>query len=154
MTDGSYGQLREASAALPTDVDEDAVATVDGRRVAKSLPVWLRLSNLVLPRSRWVRIRYRSSFFDDPVRPLVKFETAERRVVIEVMNGPVLGTGEWIGPVPPGIMAISVSPVQRLGPFDFTIDGISTLPKWEFFRNAAVSFAHHNLRLGSTATPI
>lgn len=154
MTDGSYGQLREASAALPTDVDEDAVATVDGRRVAKSLPVWLRLSNLVLPRSRWVRIRYRSSFFDDPVRPLVKFETAERRVVIEVMNGPVLGTGEWIGPVPPGIMAISVSPVQRLGPFDFAIDGISPLPKWASFRNAAVSFAHHNLRLGSTATPI
>ena len=49
---------------------------------------------------RRVRVRYRSSFFDDPVRPLIRFETADGRIIVHPMNGAVPGCGEWSGRIP------------------------------------------------------
>jgi hypothetical protein len=59
------------------ELDREA-AVIGGGTVARSLPVWLRVSPVAaFPSRRWVRVRYRSSFFDDVARPLIRFETAD-----------------------------------------------------------------------------
>jgi hypothetical protein len=64
-------------AEVSLELDQEAVALIGGRTVARSLPVWLLVSpNGAFPSRRWVRVRYRSSVFDDVARPLIRFETA------------------------------------------------------------------------------
>src|SRR6266852_7411265 len=112
-------------ARVSLELDQEAVAVIGGRTMARSLLVWLRVSPTVaFPSRRWVRVRYRSSFFDDVARPLMRFETADGRTLIEPMNGPILGTGEWNGWVPDQTVTVSINPVGRLGPFDFAIESV------------------------------
>jgi O-antigen biosynthesis protein len=97
---------------------------------ATSNSVWLRVEPVgLLVRHRWVRLRYSSSFFDDPVRPLIRFETAARETHIQAMNGPVLGSAEWIGRVPDNTVAIAISPCRRPGPFDFRLDDVAPVSR-------------------------
>jgi GT2 family glycosyltransferase len=69
---------------------------------------------------------------------LIRFETADGRILIEPMNGPVLGTGEWIGVVPKETVAVSISPVDRLGPFEFALESVEALPPWHLAHRTAV----------------
>src|SRR3954454_17490044 len=86
---------------------------------------WLVVSNPdMFTRHRWVRLRYSSSFMDEPVRPLIRFTTATGEVFIEPMNGPILGSAEWLGHVPDQTDEIAVSPSRRIGPFNFRIDSV------------------------------
>jgi O-antigen biosynthesis protein len=119
--------------------DQEAVAVIDGRTVARSLPVWLHVSpEAAFPRARWVRLRYRSSFFDDATRPLIRIETSDGRTLIEPMNGPILGSGEWIGYVPAKTVMVSINPVGRLGPFTFAIEDVEPLSRRQvLFRSVA-----------------
>jgi O-antigen biosynthesis protein len=143
------------STALRLERDTDAVAVIGDRTVARALPVWLRVApTAAFPSRRWVRVRYRSSFFDDPVRPLIRFETADGRTVVEPMNGAILGIGEWTGPVPDKTMAVSISPVARLGPFDFAIDSVDLVPRRQLLWNAVDFALGRTLRLGAATTPI
>src|ERR1700730_19237949 len=85
-------------AKVSLELDQERVALIGGRTVARSLPVWLRvMPTAAFSSRRWVRVRYRSSFFDDVARPLIRFETADGRTLVESMNGPILGTGERTG---------------------------------------------------------
>jgi len=103
--------------------------------VASSNEPWLRVvPTNAFARRRWVRVRYSSSYFDDPVRPMIRFDTVHERPFIQFMNGPVLGTGEWMGRVPENTTAISISPVNRPGIFDFQLDAIKGVTRRDLIR--------------------
>jgi GT2 family glycosyltransferase len=126
------------SGKVSLEPDQESVALIDGRTVARSLPVWLDVSPAAaFPGRRWVRVRYRSSFFDDVARPLIRFETADGRTLIEPMNGAILGTGEWTGWVPDKTVRVSINPVARLGWFDFAIESVEIVSRWRELRRAA-----------------
>ena len=111
-------------------VPEQGTGVVDGQTVAVSAPAWLRVEPLPeFVRHKWVRVRYSSSFFDEPVRPLIRFVTNKGDSIIQPMNGPVLGSAEWIGRVPDGTVAAAISPAGRAGPFAFRLDGITAVPQ-------------------------
>jgi GT2 family glycosyltransferase len=104
---------------------ERDVELVDGRMVARSTEPWLRLVPVAaLTRHRWVRIRYRTSFFDEPTRPLIRFRGKDGSFTQQPMNGPVLGAAEWVGHVPVGTVSVSITPTNRAGPFEFQVEWI------------------------------
>ena len=109
---------------------ETEVDIADGQTVATSSEPWFRVAPVrSLSRRRWVRLRYSSSYFDDPVRPIIRFDTVQGRRLFQFMNRPVLGTGEWIGRIPDRTTAISISPTNRLGPFAFQLLSVETLSR-------------------------
>jgi GT2 family glycosyltransferase len=94
---------------------------------------WLATTNkpwlVVYPREaitrhRWVRLKYSSSFMDEPVRPLIRFTTIDGEVFVEPMNGTTLGSAEWLGRVPDHTIETAISPSRRIGPFNFRIDWV------------------------------
>jgi O-antigen biosynthesis protein len=122
-------------------IPESGIERVDGETVASSLPVWLRIEPLAeLARCRWVRLRYSSSFFDEPVRPLIRFVSEEGQSITLPMNGPVLGTAEWIGRIPENTAAALISPVRRTGAFNFRLESISSVSRVELIRRGLRSF--------------
>jgi GT2 family glycosyltransferase len=100
------------------------------RTVAAAGPVWLRIEPIgKLAGYKWVRLRYSASFFDDPVRPLIRFVTAAGEIIVLPMNGPVLGSAEWVGRIPDNTVTAAISPVGRPGPFAFRLDGVAAVPR-------------------------
>jgi O-antigen biosynthesis protein len=133
-----YNPDETVVAALSFELDPESVELVDGRTVARSLPVWLRLGPMAaLPKGRWVRICYRTSFFDAVTRPLIRFDTSDGHSFTELMNGAILGRGAWIGYVPAKTVTVSINPVARLGPFAFVVDSIEPLSHGEVLRRTA-----------------
>lgn len=106
--------------------------------VSTSATPWLRVTppDSIASR-RFVRIRYAASLLDDPVRPLIRFRTVSREQ-IEIMNGAVCGCAEWIGRVPDGTLEVSISPVDRPGPFGFRIERIEGLSRAGLLLRAAI----------------
>ena len=93
-------------------------------------PVWLRIEPVhLLARHRWIKLRYSSGFFDESVRPLIRFETRAGDTIIQAMNGPVLGSAEWIGRVPDNTVAVTISPSRRAAPSSFRIDDIAPVSR-------------------------
>jgi O-antigen biosynthesis protein len=91
---------------------------------------WLRVEPAeLIARHRWIRLRYSASFFDDPVRPLIRFKTRSGAVFVQAMNGPVLGSAEWMGRVPDDTVSVAISPGPRGTPSTFRIDGVSPLSR-------------------------
>jgi hypothetical protein len=152
---------------------EEGVELRDGQTVATKLPVWLRLEpSKLIARRRWVRLRYSSSMFDEPIRPLIRFTNAAGEQFVEAMNGPILGSAEWIGRVPDRTVSIQISPSRRLGPFSFRLDsigavsrlsllrsGIARDPLWVYWaaRSRVVNSrreAWQALKFGAAATPL
>ena len=97
----------------------------DGRFLATGSDPWLRLTGLDLDRftGRLVEIVYRSSLFDEPVRPVLRFSHATG-ALDHVCAGPVAGAAIWTGRVPADADGISISPTDRPGPFDFAIESL------------------------------
>jgi O-antigen biosynthesis protein len=109
---------------------ETGVEIKEGVAHAVSLPFWLRLEPAKrLCKCRWIRIRYSSGFFDEPVRPLIRFDTRSGNSFVQPMNGAILGSAEWIGRVPNETVSIAISPGRRLGPFSFRIDRVDVLSR-------------------------
>jgi O-antigen biosynthesis protein len=124
-------------AATSLKPDPDSVEMIDGRTVARSLPVWLRMASVTaVPKGRWVRLCYRTSFFDDVTRPLIRFDTSDGRSFTEPMSGAILGRGTWIGYVPAKTVTISINPVARLGPFAFVIESLEPVSHWQVLRRS------------------
>ncbi len=122
--------MRAASLSETVLVPDAGIAVVDGGTVASACPAWLRLEPVAaLARRRWIRLRYSASFFDEPVRPLIRFTTAKGETITQPMNGPVLGTAEWIGRVPDGTVRAAISPVARTGPFAFRLDEVAAIAR-------------------------
>jgi GT2 family glycosyltransferase len=107
----------------------------DRRPRANADQVWLRAVSVdEFSRHRWIRLRYSASYFDDPVRPLIRFTTAKDRDFVHVMNGPVLGSGEWIGRVPNDTIAVAVSPRRLPAPFAFRLESIEPVRRQDLVR--------------------
>ena len=105
----------------------EAAAEPDG--VARDA-TWLRVEPVeLIARHRWIRLRYSASFFDDPVRPLIRFMTRTGAAFVQAMNGPVLGSAEWTGRVPDGTVKVAISPGRGGAPSTFRIDGVSPLSR-------------------------
>ena len=91
---------------------------------------WLRVEPVgLIARHRWIRLRYSASFFDDPVRPLIRFKTRSGAVFVQAMNGPVLGSAEWMGRVPDDTVKVAISPGRGGTPSTFRIDSVSPLSR-------------------------
>lgn len=119
---------------------ESGVELIDGVTHAVSLPFWLRVEPArALAKRKWVKIRYSSSFFDEPVRPLIRFVTSSGKVFVQPMNGAILGSAEWIGRVPDNTISVSISPGRRLGPFSFRIDDTPWLSRRRLLRGGFFS---------------
>lgn len=119
---------------------EAGVEIIDGITHAVSLPFWLRVEPArALAKRKWVKIRYSSSFFDEPVRPLIRFVTNSGKIFVQPMNGAILGSAEWIGRVPDNTVSISISPGRRLGPFSFRIEDTPWLSRRRLLRGGFFS---------------
>jgi hypothetical protein len=110
--------------------------------------------------------------FDEPVRPLIRFTTAAGEKLVEAMNGPILGSAEWIGRVPNHTLSVEFSPCRRHGPFSFRLDSVAAVSRFSLLRRgifrdplwipwAARSWvlksrreAWQALKFGAAATPI
>jgi O-antigen biosynthesis protein len=91
---------------------------------------WLRIEPVeLIARHRWIRLRYSASFFDDPVRPLIRFKTRSGAAFVQAMNGPVLGSAEWMGRVPDDTVNVAISPGRGGNPSTFRIDDVSPLSR-------------------------
>jgi O-antigen biosynthesis protein len=91
---------------------------------------WLRVEPVeLIARHRWIRLRYSASFFEDPVRPLIRFETRSGAAFVQAMNGPVLGSAEWTGRVPDDTVKVAISPGRGGAPSTFRIDGVTPLSR-------------------------
>jgi O-antigen biosynthesis protein len=89
---------------------------------------WLRVEPVeLIARHRWIRLHYSASFFDDAVRPLIRFKTRTGAAFVQAMNGPVLGSAEWMGRVPEDTVKVAISPGR--GGTAFRIDGVSPLSR-------------------------
>lgn len=116
--------------------EQEGVLSADGKWTAVALPAWLRLEPIdLIKRFRWVRLSYSSGFFDEPIRPLIRFVTAQGKVIVQPMNGAAFGSAEWVGRVPNNVVSASISPVRRLGPFSFRIDKVEPLSRRDLVRN-------------------
>ncbi len=101
-------------------VPETGIEISGERTVASADQAWLRIEPIAdLARHKWIELRYSSSLFDEPVRPLIRFVTARGDTITQPMNGAVLGSAQWIGRIPDNVVSASISPVQRAGRFTF-----------------------------------
>ena len=132
--------MKVVSVKVPPAVRLIPDASTDPKGDAAALhAVWLRVEPVHLfARHRWVRLRYSSSFFDDPVRPLIRFETHAGETYIQAMNGPVLGSAEWIGRVPHDTVDIAISPCRRAERFDFRLDSVAPVSRLTLLRRGMV----------------
>jgi len=104
---------------------EKGIDLAGGSTVALSADAWLKIVPIsALAGLRWVRLRYSLSFFDDPVRPMIRFITSEGRQFLQQMNGPVVGSGEWVGRIPDKAISVSISPIKCPGRFEFRLDRV------------------------------
>lgn len=119
----------------------------DGWTIATSATPWLRLESVVaLRRARWLEIRYRTSFFDDPVRPLIRFTDIDGGEIRSLMAAPVAGRATWTGPVPKNTAAIHISPVNREGIFSFQVETVRPVRSADVLARAAAQNPRAALR--------
>ena len=119
------GRSATAATAIRLIPDHLAIVPIDAAATR-----WLRVEPAhLIARHRWIRLRYSSSFFEDPIRPLIRFVTRTGAVFIQAMNGPVLGSAEWTGRVPDKTMAIAISPGRGGGPMGFRIDRVTPVSR-------------------------
>lgn len=124
---------------------------------ALSAEPWLRLeTNAERLTGRWIEITYDLGLTDRATRPILRFVTA-LGVQEEFIPAASLGRGIWRGRAPRGCQSISISPVDRRGPFSFRIVALRVLslpsviafgvrkPKW-------LLFSLHCFILGDFAT--
>ena len=104
---------------------------------AASNEPWLQLENIedLIPGSI-VRIRYSSNFFDDPVRPILRFWQGEDKYQDNIMPSPYSGAGLWVGRIPHGVTTVWISPTAQAGLFDFLIEAIEAV-SWAFMARKA-----------------
>ncbi|PNG25651.1 glycosyltransferase family 2 protein [Methylocella silvestris] len=88
----------------------------------------------LVPPSGWFRLRYRLSFFDRPVRPIISFRRGGAEIGWRLLPGPVLGRGEGLLTAPAGTTAVWISPVARAGRFSFVLEAIEPVPAADVLR--------------------
>jgi GT2 family glycosyltransferase len=99
------------------------VEIIEGRAIATSEEPWLRLEDPGAFRpGGFVEIVYRTSVFDDPVRPILRFRLDDGAEIDRFLPGPVAGAAIWVGRVPRGTTDVWISPTRHRGRFDFLVE--------------------------------
>ncbi|MBM3563422.1 MAG: glycosyltransferase [Alphaproteobacteria bacterium] len=116
---------------------------LDGERFfALSQEPWLRVNGLHgMFSGEVVEIRYAASFYDEPVRPILRFWLGKpgENFKENILPGPCEGAGAWIGRVPHETSEIWVSPTNRSGPFNFRILSARPVSRIDALRKAAAA---------------
>jgi O-antigen biosynthesis protein len=125
--------MKRAEARTLRLVEDFEVAT--GRDAVAPDATWLRAEPVeLIARHRWIRLRYSASFFDEPLRPLIRFKTRTGAAFVQAMNGPVLGSAEWLGRVPDDTVKIEISPGRGGTPSTLRIDEVNPLSRIRLLR--------------------
>ena len=120
------------------------IAVENGRMTATTAEPWLRFKSLApFQANRFIEIAYRSSLYDDPVRPVLRFTTASGEVE-RLLPGPVAGAGIWRGAVPRKLQDVLICPAARAGRFDFLVESVRPL---EFLEIGALVWARRPRKL-------
>ncbi len=110
---------------------ERDVEVRDGYFLATSSEPWLQIeTHPNLQPGAFFEIIYRASLWDDPVRPIFRFWTSDGEIIDRLAPGPVAGAGIWVVRIPDRAVRASVSPANRLGPFNFEIESIRLCSPW------------------------
>jgi GT2 family glycosyltransferase len=108
-------------------LEADVLETGTGL-VATTAEPWLRVGpHRALRPGNLVAITYRSSFWDEPVRPVFRFHCGDGTAYNRIAPGAVAGAAIFKTRIPRGTTAISVSPTCRIGRFDFEITAVRRL---------------------------
>ena len=106
---------------------------------AASTEPWLRVEQAsALAPGSIVQIRYSTNYYDEPVRPIVRFWRGGDVYQDHLMPAPYEGTGIWIGRIPIGLSDVWISPAAQNGPFDFVIESITPV-SWRVLLGKALS---------------
>jgi GT2 family glycosyltransferase len=73
-----------------------------------------------VPAGAWLRWRYRTSYLDQLIRPLLCYELPTR-LETDPMAAPLFGEAEWVGQIPGNCRRVFLKPVDRAGPFTFSL---------------------------------
>jgi GT2 family glycosyltransferase len=114
------------------------VSAGDGCFEAASSEPWLKFRSIdAFPPGEFVELRYASSFFDAPVRPLLRFWLGAEAFREHILPAPCEGVGVWIGRVPEERTQIWISPTNRPGRFSFEAIAVRPVPIHEILSRAA-----------------
>jgi len=121
------------------EIERDIRIDRDGPCATSNEP-WLRLSSIEAFRpGGWIEMRYATSLYDDPVRPIFRFWTENGAFKDVLAPAPCEGVGVWIGRAPPNLSALWISPTDQVGRFDFEILSIGPTPLRTALRKALAS---------------
>ena len=139
MTDNEEIAILGGAAGVDLTVARDIVVGDQGP-CATSREPWLRLSSIedFLP-GVWIEMRYATSLYDDPVRPILRFWMQGGAYKDVLAPAPCEGVGVWIGRAPPNLSEVWVSPTDNVGRFDFQILSIGPTPLRTALRKAFAS---------------
>ncbi len=130
--------LDAASDALALDAARDVRRDQEGFFALSQEP-WLRFCDIqAFPAGQFVELRYAASFYDDPVRPILRFWLGEK-FKEHILPGPCEGVGVWIGRVPRETREVWISPTNRAGPFNFRILSVRPVSRLDALRKAAAA---------------
>ena len=108
--------------------------------LALSEEPWLKLGKaLRLQPGAVMQIRYSSSIFDDPVRPILRFWLNKGGFRDMIGPSPYCGAGIWIGRIPKDFREAWISPTNKSGPFSFRIDSVERFAPRALLRRAIES---------------
>jgi GT2 family glycosyltransferase len=101
--------------------------------IATSDAPWLRISDPdFFNTSGYFDIEYSSHFFDDPVRPILRFIT-DTEIIDRALPGPVAGIALSRVFFPKNIKACLISPVNKPGIFNFRIKRSEQINNFQIF---------------------
>jgi O-antigen biosynthesis protein len=123
-----------------------------------------------LQKGVWIELIYSSSYFDKPVRSILRCVLQDNHHD-EILPAPVFGRAIWRGYVPAGTVSLQISPTNQLGSFSFRIESLRVMSRAEVLARAFMKrprkavlgllsriggyryLAHVNLRHALGATP-
>jgi O-antigen biosynthesis protein len=142
-----------ATGPLTLLLPEDNVDVGEHCFYATSSSPWLRLQvDSDSLRHGWIKLRYRTSLYDEPVRPVVRFVRRDGSSTVYPLNAPIFGAAEWIGPVPADTAEVHISPVARPGPFNFEVEQIKAISSFGIFMRLLRRYPARSLSLLATGT--
>jgi O-antigen biosynthesis protein len=118
-----------------------SVSSQDGAFTALSNQPWLGIWDEALVKNNgskngiWIELIYSSSYFDKPVRPILRCVSAND-LHDEILPAPVFGRAIWRGFVPAGTVSLQISPTNQIGSFNFRIDSLRIMSRAEVLARA------------------
>ena len=128
---------QSAAVAAILEGARDVVLQNDKTEALSNEP-WLKFRAIeAFPPGGFVHVRYASSIFDAPVRPVLRFWLGDGSFRDHILPAACEGAGCWIGRTPEGRTGVWISPTNQPGPFAFEVTEIRSVSIWEIVRRAA-----------------